>query len=231
MNHPHDKPCNLVEAGLWWFFLCHLSIHPVHMTGFQGGSFMLSKKKFAACFEDTRFAIRRNGSSLLIVHDFAMFHVTADDLPALMCPEQDGDYLYTNIMPTSSDARIRPCPAPTLALFTLWQDVCNAQALSPLEIIEVGKPYCQCRDTAGNVHFLGRWLTDIFSSSLQRLQKAYRFEALSRHRVRMFAASDASLPIAMLMECLPDQPSDPLGLNALLRQAMAAAVRLRTNTD
>lgn len=192
---------------------------------------MLSKRKLADYFEDTRFAIRRNGQSLLIVHDFAMFRVTTDDLPEQMYPEQDGDYLYQNSMPTPSDALIRPCPAPTLALFTFWQDVCNAQALSQLEITEVGKPYCQCRDTAGNVHYLARWLTDILSSSLKILQKAYRFEALTGHRVRVFAAFDAFLPIAMLMECLPGQPFDPLGLNALLRQTVAAAVRRRTDMN
>ena len=194
------------------------------------GRVMFNTKKLAALLEYTWFAIRRTGSSVLIIHDWAMFRVPVDALPVTMCPDRDGDYLYVNVMPGDCDSLIRPCPQSALAHFLRWQDACSAptQSILSLTELEPGKHgYCRGQDATGNEHLLGRWLTDLISPSLSVLQKKYRFECLTNHRIRVQAIND-DLPVAVLAECRPDKV-DPLGLSELFRGAVAASVRLRSS--
>lgn len=194
----------------------------------------MNAQKFISFLESSvRFAVRREGQTILIVHDFAMFRSTVEALPSRMCPERDGIYIYYDEMVTfRKDFQVLR-PAPEIPHFALWRRACQADAVSSLELSNQlwrparGEAYCQLTDAAGAVHLLGTYLTDTLSTSVGQLKKTYRFEALTGHRVRIFRHDDPAPPIALFMECVKDQPADPLGLKALFLEAMGAEVRRR----
>lgn len=179
------------------------------------------------------FAARRNGQSLLIIQYFAAFRTSSTDVPSHMCPEQDGDFIYSD--PLQFGERKRWCPAPASS-FQIWDRRCQEDAISTLQLANDlhkearGISFYQFVGSDGRVHLLQKQLVSVLATTVRQLQKHYRFEALPGHCIRVFALEDLSLPVALMMECVEADQADPLGLNILLRHALAEAVRLRTQS-
>jgi len=93
---------------------------------------MFNKRELATFLEHAlKFGVRRNGQSLLIIHDFAAFRLSCTDVPFHMCPDQDGDFICYDPLQVSGTKVWRPAPA---SGFQIWDRRCQEEAISALQL-------------------------------------------------------------------------------------------------